>query len=1180
MGGGYELLENAYKTLEDEANSSPIEFGTAITNTEEFREYHFTISGKHAKIHVNFCDFPGGWLNSQDNSEEAKRNYSKIVDIAKKSDVIMAVINMPYIRSDKGAYIDNAKIDEIQKIIRLSLEGNSDRDKLILLVPMKCEAYVNEPAKLNEDIRRLFSETVELAEANESRVALGIVPVQTIGNAKFSRFRHDDPNDYKKITGEVFRKVLNLKFSPQNVDQPLRFALSFFMSHFDDLPQDLKDVLTKIQKDMKLNEFDIVSGVGLINGEGITRHYQLREPEPVKPDDDPVDNKNKKKKKKKEPKQGNKYKIAIMGASGVGKTVFLGSYFNLVSLNAKGKYTIEAKTQDAVKRITKLISDLLLEKRKPLPTSERIDFSFYVSKLDMDVEMFDLQGGSVSDMDVWDMDKVTDDLTRADGALFFISGEDLVKNPERTWADNMVFSTAISVLREDKLADIPIQFVITKGDTIPDVSLDELKKRIAALIKRATTSSKAGGFIEDIFFKKGQRVHVYKTEAMGKWPSVDELPTDYEPKNVIEPMDELITEMYTARQKSKKTWWILAVAGLLIAAVISEAGLFAWDRHSWNKTQEKIERALRVADYPAVQKILEDFKSPSLVLPFFRADRNVNDGYAKYEAALYSLVQADISAINENVLPPMTQDLKNTIKRVNDYLDVKNFASIAPAHYEQVNGKKWYFNLVELFNYDVSNAKSSPDELMRIIRQCLEQNTPVAWQPRVNEKIEGLVRAWCKVLPVDVKPEVLDDYISAADSLVNNPRISERVRNNLEAQKEIWSESRDDRWAKIADEWIREAGNDKEKAVKTLEQRLKDSPSQVVTERVRKVLANYYLEIVNQWLSEYKQDTDIPRLKALMNNYPAMTDDAKKKLSDGIQELDRFRLEKAASLLARSRSLQELSNEAIKYGADMNSDVIKRVVNSTSESLLKDQIAQIRNTVMGYVKDENFGDGRKKIAEDCTLLRNSIRPLTASDSEHGSKLLEDVKKFENSLMREVRTAHLNACRQEFNRNRNTTKPGDIADCVDSLNDFLKTWTDYQSSEEFETVGKVLNFLTTIQNGVQGRLYVVRGDFREKDSFFNTPEIYIKVIQDRQTILKTISVEKAEPAFGNSVNYTWKVNNPLGFYAIGDGNEKKPLWSYHLDVSGFFGYRRLSTTLEADGCTLNIRFDANIPSCPW
>lgn len=863
--GGVNFLEDAYRTLETEANSENLEFGTAITGTEEIRKYHFTISGKSKRenIHVHFYDFPGGWLNSNEAS-----NYQQVLEITKKSDVIMAIINMPYVREYNGKYIAKAKIDEIQKIIALSLQENNDRDKLILLVPMKCEAYIKDTESIYADIERLFNDTIELVSGNK-RAAIGIVPVQTIGNAKFSMFNIER----EEITGEFFRKPVNSKFSPENTDQPLRLALSFFMNHFD-LPQDMNDILTKIQKDIKHEKFRILSGAGLINGDGITQRIPLIKPEPVEPEEKPQD-------KPKPPikKKDGVYKIAIMGASGAGKTIFLGSYFHLAS-EGKVRYTIAPISQESVDRMKELHQTLFVRKEPVIGTSERVNMSFSISEPEMEIELYDLRGGDTDDMSSWDAEKITSDLVNADGALFFISGEDLVKNPDRVWSSNMVFSAAISRLREGKLADIPIYFIITKGDTIPDTSIEDLRKRIASLIKRASTSTHGGGFFERNFFRKGQRVKAYKTQAMGKWPSVNMLPKDYEPKNVIEPMDELIIEMYNARKAPVSTKRKLITAGILIAMITAESGLYAWDHHSWNRAQKEIERALIEADYPTVQRILSDFRSPSLVLPFLRADRKINEGYAKYEAALYPLVQTDISAVNENTLPSMTPDLEEAIKRVKGYLDVKNFAVIAPAHYEHVKSKKWYFDLVELFNYDVSKAVSSPDELMKIILQYLDQDTPESWKSRVENKIENLVRSWCKVLPVNVEPAIIESYISAADSLIENPKIPERVKRNLEAQINTWRTAANDRWQNLAEEWIREAGNYREKAV---EQKLTNSPSPVVTERIRKVLEGYYLELVNQWLSEYRQDTDVPRLKALMNNYPGMTEEARKKLSDGIE---------------------------------------------------------------------------------------------------------------------------------------------------------------------------------------------------------------------------------------------------------------------------------------------------------
>ena len=122
------------------------------------------------------------------------------------------------------------------------------------------------------------------------------------------------------------------------------------------------------------------------------------------------------------------------------------------------------------------------------------------------------------------------DLLNADGALFFISGYDLVNNPDKTWQDTMVFQKAISLLRSnvDKSlvgrADIPIYFIITKGDTIPDVSPEDLRKRVQALIKRASISPEEAGLVEKVFGRKGKNVKLYKTEAMGKYQSLTVLP--------------------------------------------------------------------------------------------------------------------------------------------------------------------------------------------------------------------------------------------------------------------------------------------------------------------------------------------------------------------------------------------------------------------------------------------------------------------------------------------------------------------------------------------------------------------------------------------------------------------------------------------------------------------------------
>ncbi len=106
----------------------------------------------------------------------------------------------------------------------------------------------------------------------------------------------------------------------------------------------------------------------------------------------------------------------------------------------------------------------------------RVDFSFSVDKLGMDIELVDLPGDFTTNRNYWDDEAVRKYLQDADGALFFISGYDLINNPAEALTVNKVFADAISEIRRTQggklkgRADVPIWFIFTKGNMIPDVA--------------------------------------------------------------------------------------------------------------------------------------------------------------------------------------------------------------------------------------------------------------------------------------------------------------------------------------------------------------------------------------------------------------------------------------------------------------------------------------------------------------------------------------------------------------------------------------------------------------------------------------------------------------------------------------------------------------------------------------
>ena len=228
----FSTLNRAYKSLKNEANSQNREFERGIQSTEDKREYLFNIKGRRAVMPVRFYDFPGGWMrpSSGDNKQ--------VIEIIKNSAVIIVAINTPYLMEFDGKYMDQGcTVDEIEWVLLKGLEDDGDKERLILFVPIKCERYLetrDDREKLCKCVKNAFDKTLKLTSQPlyRDRIAMVMIPVQTVGNAKFRRFTFSSD---ERVEKEVYKKDLGAKnkgFSPRNVDQPMRYMMSFLLEQF------------------------------------------------------------------------------------------------------------------------------------------------------------------------------------------------------------------------------------------------------------------------------------------------------------------------------------------------------------------------------------------------------------------------------------------------------------------------------------------------------------------------------------------------------------------------------------------------------------------------------------------------------------------------------------------------------------------------------------------------------------------------------------------------------------------------------------------------------------------------------------------------------------------------------------------------------------------------------------
>ena len=276
--GTFKKLNDAYRFLEAEASSPTVKFdiNDTISATENLSRTAFTIKGHKKSVNVSFFDFPGAWLNGDDDN-----GYNQVVKIVKSSSVVMITINSPAIMFSNGKFKSRAAIDEIEQIIRESLQDDPT-DKLFLFIPIKCERYTrseSDTKKLTDKIKELFSSTLNLDNnpLYHGHLAMALLPIHTAGNVQFSCFKAKRGTE--ELTGEVYLKDINQKFCPRDADQPLRYAMSFLLNQSEKQASggiwgyitslfsgDMKEVAEMIRKGIKKrgNGFEIFCGRDLL----------------------------------------------------------------------------------------------------------------------------------------------------------------------------------------------------------------------------------------------------------------------------------------------------------------------------------------------------------------------------------------------------------------------------------------------------------------------------------------------------------------------------------------------------------------------------------------------------------------------------------------------------------------------------------------------------------------------------------------------------------------------------------------------------------------------------------------------------------------------------------------------------------------------------------------------------
>ena len=223
----YERLEDAAEEAEEQAAERSWGYFDASYPTGALERYAFHIASRR-ETPVVFFDHPGAWLAPGD------EGHGRLVELVRRSSAVLVAIDtsslMEGTREDGYPREADAGIGEIAQVLKEGLEDGG-QDKLIVLALLKCEKYAGNAGRIKRMLRRMEEALDEILrlERNvlyEGRLAIALLPVQTIGGLLA-------PAPGRREAERRLLALRGFKFYPKDVDQPMRYILSFLMAQID-----------------------------------------------------------------------------------------------------------------------------------------------------------------------------------------------------------------------------------------------------------------------------------------------------------------------------------------------------------------------------------------------------------------------------------------------------------------------------------------------------------------------------------------------------------------------------------------------------------------------------------------------------------------------------------------------------------------------------------------------------------------------------------------------------------------------------------------------------------------------------------------------------------------------------------------------------------------------------------
>lgn len=197
------------------------------TKGEESFYFELGLVGNNPCIDLVITDYPG---------EQLVQNPKYVSDKINEAQVVIIAIDAPYVMEYDGAY--NEEKNQVTLTTKFITDNiASFNNKLVMLVPLKCEKYLDLYAgekrnsradEMAEKVMSIYKEMID-ALKEKGDVALMVAPILTVGGVAFDRFEQKEGlhiAKYKFYDG-VTPNGEYAQYSPHFCAQPIFHLLSF-----------------------------------------------------------------------------------------------------------------------------------------------------------------------------------------------------------------------------------------------------------------------------------------------------------------------------------------------------------------------------------------------------------------------------------------------------------------------------------------------------------------------------------------------------------------------------------------------------------------------------------------------------------------------------------------------------------------------------------------------------------------------------------------------------------------------------------------------------------------------------------------------------------------------------------------------------------------------------------------